>query len=64
MAPVERVPEYKQRYSTEELIYLRRTILRACRALPIGAKRNDKRQIAASLRSLFRNEDWLNEHTI
>jgi hypothetical protein len=26
-------------------------------------ERSDKRQIASSLRSLFRNREWLNEHT-
>jgi hypothetical protein len=55
--------DYKQRYRCGELLYLRRTMLIAARALPIGAKRNEKRQIASSLRALFRNEEWMAGHT-
>jgi hypothetical protein len=56
--------EHKPRYRLGELRYLRRTMLIAARALPIGAERNKKRQIASSLRALFRNQEWLAEHTI
>jgi hypothetical protein len=64
MSSVVRMDEHKQRYKLGELLYLRRTMLIAARALPIGAKRNEKRQVASSLRALFRNEEWLAEHTI
>ncbi len=64
MPSVERVPVYKQRYTKEELTYLRRTLLLAARALPRGPKRNEKRQTALSLRRLFRNNEWLDAHLI
>jgi hypothetical protein len=64
MSSVVRMAEYRQRYRVGELLYLRRTILVVARAMPIGAKRNEKRQIASSLRALVRNEEWLAEHTI
>ena len=62
--PVAQRPTYKQFYTKEELIYLRRTILRAARSLPSGPERNSKRQIASSLRALFRNKAWMAKHTI
>jgi hypothetical protein len=34
------------------------------RAIPVGSKRNEKRQIASSLRALVRNEERLTKHTI
>ena len=64
MASVVRMTVYNLRYKVGELRYLRRTMLVAARALPIGSKRNQKRQVASSLRALFRNEEWLAEHTI
>ena len=64
MSSVVRMAEYRQRYRVGELLYLRRTVLVVARAMPIGAKRNEKRQIASSLRALVRNEEWLAEHTI
>jgi hypothetical protein len=39
-------------------------MLVVARAMAIGAKRNEKRQIASSLRALTPNEEWLSEHTI
>jgi hypothetical protein len=63
MASVVLMVKYKPRYRIGELHYLRRTMLVAARALPIGAKRNEKRQVASSLRTLFHNEEWLAEHT-
>ena len=50
-------------FSHEELIELRRNTLRYARTFPIGAERNQHRQIAASLRALFRNKQWLAAHT-
>jgi hypothetical protein len=56
MASFQRVPRYEQLYSVEEFVDLKRTMLLCdARSLPSGLKRNDKRQIAQSLRTLFRN---------
>jgi hypothetical protein len=52
------------RYSNAELIEQRRNILRYARSLPPGAERNQHRQIALSLRSLFRNRIWLATHAV
>jgi hypothetical protein len=45
-------------------VELRRQVLRGARALLPGPERNQRRQIAASLRSLFRNKAWKNTHTL
>jgi hypothetical protein len=50
-------------YTMSELIELRRQMLRFARSLPPGSERNNRRQIASSLRSLFRNKAWLDAHT-
>jgi hypothetical protein len=41
-----------------------RNILRYARAFPPGAERNQHRQIALSLRALFKNKKWLDTHTL
>ena len=51
-------------YTMPELIEMRRQVLRFARSLPPGPERNNRRQIAASLRRLFRNKDWLDTHTV
>jgi hypothetical protein len=43
----------KRLYTMSELLDLRRQMLRFARSLPPGSGRNDRRQIAASLRKLF-----------
>jgi hypothetical protein len=50
-------------YCLDELIEKRRIILRCARAFPPGAERNQHRQIAVSLRALFRNKNWLANNT-
>jgi hypothetical protein len=50
-------------HTMSELIELRRQMLRFARSLPPGSERNNRRQIASSLRSLFRNKAWLDAHT-
>jgi hypothetical protein len=51
------------RYSISQIVQLRRQMLRFARSLPRGSSdRNERRQIAASLRGLFRNERWLGVH--
>jgi hypothetical protein len=49
-------------YSKAELIAHRRNILRYARVLPPGPQRNQHRQIALSLRALFKNKKW--PHTV
>ena len=63
MPSVHRVPTFEQRHSIEEFIQIRRDMLRYARSLPPGGERNQRRQIALSLRSLFKNKDWLDAHT-
>jgi hypothetical protein len=46
-------------YSRSELVEHRRNILRYARLFPPGPERNQHRQIARSLRTLFRNKVWL-----
>jgi hypothetical protein len=46
-------------------VQLRRQMLLFARSLPRGSpERNGRRQIAASLRSLFRNKRWLDARTV
>jgi hypothetical protein len=52
------------RFSMGQLVQLRRQMLQFARSLPRGPERNGRRQIAASLRSLFRNKRWLDDHTV
>jgi hypothetical protein len=51
-------------YTMPELIEMRRQVLRFARSFPPGPERNNHRQIASSLRSLFRNKNWLDAHTV
>jgi hypothetical protein len=51
-------------YSRAELIEHRRNILRYARSFPPGPERNQHRQIALSLRALFRSRKWLDTHTV
>jgi hypothetical protein len=51
-------------YSKAELIEHRRNILRYARSFPPGPERNQHRQIALSLRALFRNREWLLGHVL
>jgi hypothetical protein len=49
-------------YSKAELIEQRRNILRYARSFPPGSERNQHRQIARSLRTLFKDRKWLEAH--
>jgi hypothetical protein len=51
-------------YTKAELIGLRRTMLLYCRSFPPGFERNQHRQVARSISSLFRNKNWLDAHTV
>jgi hypothetical protein len=50
-------------YCLDDLIEKRRNVLRFARSLPPGAERNQRRQVAVSLRVLFRNKHWLANNT-
>jgi hypothetical protein len=56
-------PLVERLYSLEELTELRRNTLRSARAFPPGSERNRHRQVAVSLRGLFRGQKWLRTHT-
>jgi len=49
-------------YTEAELTDLRRAMLLYARFFPPGYERNQKRQIAQSLRRLFHNKNWLDVH--
>ena len=59
-----RKPAFERLYTMAELVELRRQMLRFARSVPPGAERNQHRQVATSLRWLFKNEAWLTAHTI
>ena len=53
------------RYTNSQLLQLRRQMLRYARSWPRGSsERNQRRQTAASLRSLSRNKEWLDAHAV
>jgi hypothetical protein len=52
------------RYNKAELFEHRRNILRYARSFPPGPERNQHRQVAFSLRALFKNRKWLDAHTV
>ena len=58
---IQSTPDHRV-YSTAELTKVRRSTLLYARSFPPGPERNYHRQIALSLRSLFRNEAWLEAH--
>ncbi|CAN5414710.1 hypothetical protein BH11PSE4_BH11PSE4_25350 [soil metagenome] len=63
MSSAQRIPLSERRYSVAELFELRRGTLLYARSFPVGAERNQHRQIALSLRTLFKNKSWLAAHT-
>jgi hypothetical protein len=56
--------ETDTRREMAHFIEIRRNVLRFARTFPPGAARNQHRQIALSLRRLFRNKTWLESHTL
>jgi hypothetical protein len=57
--------DHQTRYTNSQLVQLRRQMLRYARSWPRGSsERNQRRQTAASLRSLFENKEWLDAHTV
>jgi hypothetical protein len=57
-------PEADTRREMAYFIELRRSVLRYARTFPPGAERDRHRQIALSLRRLFRNKTWLESHAL
>jgi hypothetical protein len=51
-------------YTRAELTLLRRNVLLYARSFRPGSERNQHRQIGQSLRVLFRNSKWLDQHTV
>jgi hypothetical protein len=64
MPSADRVLELEPLYLMDDLKVLRRDILLYARSYPPGTERNQHRQIARSLRSLFKDQKWLDAHTI
>jgi hypothetical protein len=66
MPSANRKPEAEPEFRREMayFIALRRDVLRYARTFPPGPQRNQHRQIALSLRALFRNRTWLDTHTL
>lgn len=70
MPPASRAPrtetglEAAKRYTMEELWAVRRNVLVYARSFPPGPERNQRRQVARSLRALFRNPAWLDRNTV
>jgi hypothetical protein len=59
-----RIPDTEPLHTLDELVEARRGLLRYARSLPRGPERNQRRQIALSLRRLSRNKKWLDAHTV
>jgi hypothetical protein len=53
-----------KRFTMTELYELRRVIIKHARSIPPGPARNEHRQIAHSMRSLFNDRAWLAVHTV
>jgi hypothetical protein len=64
MPSIARPPLDQPRYSKAELIEHRRSLLRRARSFPPGPERNHHRQVASLFRALFKNQAWLDAHTI
>jgi hypothetical protein len=59
-----REPEPDTHREMAYFIEMRRNLLRYARTFRPGAVHNQHRQIALSLRRLFRNKTWLESHTL
>jgi hypothetical protein len=64
MPSVVRILALDPLYTKAELIEHRRNVLLYARSFPPGPERNQHRQIASSLRALFRNREWLESHVL
>jgi hypothetical protein len=61
LADHQAVEAERPRYTFAELVEIRRQVLRYARSIPLGPERSQHRQVAVSLRRLFRNETWRDE---
>jgi hypothetical protein len=57
-------PETDTRRKMGYFVEMRRNVLRYARTFPPGGERNQHRQIALSLRGLFKIRSWLETHTL
>jgi len=57
-------PESDSRRGMAYFVEMRRNVLRYARTFRPGTERNQHRQIALSLRTLFKNKTWLESHTL
>jgi hypothetical protein len=64
MRPALLQSEFVRLYAIDELRVMRRERLLYARMYPPGPQRNQHRQAALSLRSLLKNENWLDTYTI
>jgi len=60
--PADQAVNSPSHYTMAGLVDLRRQILRDARSFPVGAERNQQRQIAISLRRLLKSTAWLSAH--
>lgn len=51
-------------YRKARLVELRRAALLSARSLQPGSDRNQHRQIARSVRTLLRSDQWTEQHTV
>jgi hypothetical protein len=58
------LPRDQPRYTMAELRVIRRDVILYARSFPPGFERNQHRQLALSLRTLFENKGWLDTHTV
>jgi hypothetical protein len=64
MLSANRIPGPEPFYWMDDLKAFRRDVLLHARSIRRGPERNQQRQIALSLRRLFKNQKWLNAHTL
>jgi hypothetical protein len=64
MLSVARVTYIPLRALADELLGLRRNVLRYARTFPPGDERNRHLQVADALRALFKGEKWRRTHTL
>jgi hypothetical protein len=55
-------PRAERLYSPDELLELRRNVLRYARTFPPGEERNQHFRVAVSIRALFKDEKWRRDH--
>jgi hypothetical protein len=57
-----RLPDFGERLTVDDLVEKRRKLLRVARSLTPGTHRNQLRQISLSLKSLLKNKAWCRAH--